>query len=255
MQIDFIGCTSAGKSTLIQNAIQTHCQPDLEILTREDFVLKQLHLNWINGHRPRTILVDLIALFLCLITWRNNLDLYLFATRHLYHLPIARFDKLNLLRNILKKIGIHEIIRLRSHPQQIILVDEGILQAAHNLFVHNSVQVNIEELTTFVALIPMPDVVVYVRQPEARLIYRAMNRGHRRLADRSYNNVAPFIKKAVAVFETLIQQPSVTQKLLLLENAQIITLTAKSQDNPVFGLATKIIWGGISSEVYETSLP
>jgi hypothetical protein len=67
--------------------------------------------------------VNLTALLVGLITWPNNRKLYLFAIQLLVQLPIPRLERLGLLRNIIKKIGIYEIVRLRSSDDQIILVD------------------------------------------------------------------------------------------------------------------------------------
>jgi hypothetical protein len=232
--------------------LQACHEQGIDILPGDDFVLKQVRLNWIRGHLPRTLLVDLATLSACLVTWRNNLKFYLFATRLLFKLPIALFEKLNLLRNVLKKIGIHEIIRFRSADQQVILVDEGVLQAAHNLFVHDSVQVEVEHLATFVRLIPFPDVIVYLRQPESLLIDRTMKRGHKRIADRSYHNVARFVKQAVATFDQLAQNPMVERKLVVVDGGQTVTSAANCQDDPRFDLALRIIRTGITTGITHT---
>ncbi len=252
MQIELVGCTSAGKSTLIRGILQACHEQGIDILPGDDFVLKQVRLNWIKGHLPRTLLVDLVALFTCLVTWRNNLEFCLFATQLLLQLPIARLEKLNLLRNVLKKIGIHEIICFRSTDQQVILVDEGVLQAAHNLFVHVSVDVKAEHLATFARLSPLPDVIVYLRQPESLLINRTMKRGHKRIPDRSYSNVVRFIKQAVATFDKLVQYPAVESKLLVVDSEQNVTIAANYQDDPLLGQALKIIRSGITTRIYES---
>jgi thymidylate kinase len=246
LHIELIGCTSAGKSTLSRSILQACHQQGLDILLGDDFVLKQVGLNWVKSHLPRTLLVDLLALLACIITWPNNLKFYRFATQLLFPLPISPLVKLNLLRNVLKKIGIYEIISFRSTNRQIILVDEGVLQAAHNLFVHGSVQVKMENLATFAKLIPLPDVIVYLRQPESLLIDRTVKRGHKRIPDRSYSNVVPFIRQAITTFDKLVQNPAVESKLLIIEGDQKVTVAASYQDDPSFGLALKIIQNGIT---------
>jgi thymidylate kinase len=246
LQIELIGCTSAGKSTLSRGILQACHKQGLDILLGDDFVLKQVRLNWVKSHLPRTLLVDLLALFACVVTWPSNLKFYLFAAQLLFQLPIPRLVKLHLLRDVLKKIGIYEIIRSRSTNRQIILVDEGVLHAAHNLFVHGSVQVKTENLSTFARLIPLPDVIVYLRQPESLLIDRTIKRGHKRIPDRSYSNVVPFIKQAVTTFDKLVQNPAVESKLLIVDGGQNVTVAASYRDDPLFGLALKIIQNGIT---------
>lgn len=241
MQIELIGCTSAGKSTLARSVLQDCRQQGLDIFLGEDFVLKQFRLNWIKSRLLRKLLVNLAGLCACLVTWRKNLEFYLFATQILFQLPIPRLERLQLLRNVLKRIGMHEIVRFRSTDQQIILVDEGALQTAHNLFVHGSACVKTEILSTFVRLIPLPDVIVYLRQPEPLLIDRTMKRGHKRIPDRSYDYVVPFVKQAVTTFDELVQYPAVENRVMVVNGSQDAITAVGAQDNPVMGLALKII--------------
>lgn len=252
MQLELLGCTSAGKSTLSRKIVQACHEQGIDVILCEDFVLKQVWLDRIKNHLPRTLLVNLLSLFACLMTWRNNHKIYVFAAKHLFQLPIAFIDKLNLLRNVLRKIGTYEIIRRRSAGQQIILADEGVLQAAHHLFVHDFVPVEAEHLATFTRLIPFPDVVVYLKQPESLLIERTMKRGHQRIPDRSYNNVARFIKQAVVMFDKLVQYPAVENKLLLINGGGEVTVAAPDHDSPLVYLALEIIQKGMAEETCES---
>jgi thymidylate kinase len=251
LQIELIGCTSAGKSTLTRSILQACHQQGLDILLGDDFVLRQVRLNWIKSHLLRKLLVNLVALSASLVTWRTNLKIYRFAAQFLFQLPITQLEKLNTLKNVLKRVGIYEIIRVRSTDRQAILIDEGVLQAAHYLFVHSSVQVKAEHLATFARLAPLPDVVVYLRQPESLLIDRTMRRGHKRIPNRSYSNVVPFIERAVATFDKLAQHPAVERKLLVVDGGQAATMAANNQDDPIMGLALEIIRSGFTSDTTE----
>jgi thymidylate kinase len=252
MQIELIGCTSAGKSTLARRILEVGYKRGIDIVLGEDFILQQVRLNWIKGSLFRKLLVNLVALFASLVTWRINLETYRFAARFLFQLPIAQLEKLNTLKNVLKRIGIYEIIRHRSADRQVILIDEGVLQAAHYLFVHVSAQVETEHLSIFAGLIPLPDAVVYVKQPEALLIDRTMKRGHKRIPDRSHDNVARFIEKAVAVFDYLAKYPAVENRLLVVDGDRNIHIASKDQDAPTLGLALQIIQKGFTNNTSET---
>jgi len=251
MVIEIIGCTGSGKSTQSRSIVESCHEQGVDIFLGEDFVLRQVRLNWIKSRLPRKFAVNLLGLFACLITWRSHLEFYLFATRLLFQLPIARLDKLNLLRNVLKKVGTNEIIRFRSTDRQIILVDEGVLHAAHHLFVHSSVQVSEEHLAIFARLIPFPDAIVYLRQPESLLIDRTLKRGHQRIPDHSYSDAVRFIHQAVTMFEKLVQYPAVESKLLLINAGQEVTVAAPYQDNPFVSLASRIIRQGMTAGIYD----
>ena len=244
MHIELIGCTSAGKSTLSRKILHACHERGIDVLMGDDFVLKQVRLNWIKNHLLRTILINLAGLFACLLTWRRNAKFYLFATRHLLCLPIAFFEKIHMLRVTLKKIGIYEIIRSRNANQQVILFDEGVLQAAHHLFVFVSVDIKMEHLSTFVGLAPLPDVLVYLKQPEALLIDRTMKRGHKRIPHHTYGNVSRFVRQAVATFDKLVQHPLVEKKLFVVGGGENAVKATADKDDPIVGLFLKIIERG-----------
>lgn len=218
MLIELIGCTSAGKSTLARDILRACRERDIELLMGDDFVLKQVRLDWVKGSLARTLLMDLLLSFVCLVTWQNNLEFCAFAGQIILRLPIGRLEKLNMARNVLKKIGVYEIIRRRGSDQQVVLVDEGTLHAAHYLFVHVSVPPNASDVATFARLAPLPDVAIYVRQSEVVLIERTLKRGHKRIPDCSYAKVEIFIKRAVETFDKLVEQPMIERRLLVVDN-------------------------------------
>lgn len=248
MQIELIGCTSAGKSTLTRNILQACREQGINLSMADDFVLKQVRLDWVKINPVRKLLVNMVALSACLATWQKNLAFYIFAIRVLLQLPIALLEKLYSVRNVFKRIGTYEIIRRRKTDRQVLLVDEGTLQSAHNLFANFSVEMKTDDLSTFVKLTPQPDVVIYVKEHEPVLIERTIKRGHKRIPDRSYHNVAPFIKQAVATFDKLAQHPAVANKLLIIDSDQNVIMASKDQDDPRMALALNIIRSGFTGD-------
>ena len=224
MQIELIGCTSAGKSTLSRSILQACREQGIDLSMADDFVLKQVRLNWVKMNLARRLLVNLVALCACLATWQKNLAFYIFAIQVIFQLPTALFEKLYSLRNVLKRIGVYEIICRWKADQQVLLVDEGTLQTAHNLFVNVSIEMKADDLSTFVKLAPQPDVVIYVKQSEAILIERTIKRGHKRIPDRSYRPVVRFIKQAVSMFDKLVQYPAVENKVLVIDGDQNVNM-------------------------------
>ena len=252
MQIELIGSTSAGKSTLAEGIVRAGHERGMDVLLGEDFALTQVRLNWVKSSLLRKLLLNLAALDGWLITWRANREIYLFVARFLFQLPISAFQKLNTLRNVLKRIGIHEIIRAYDTGDQVILVDEGVLQAAHYLFVHESVHVETDHVSQYAGLVPLPDTIVYLKQPEALLIDRTMRRGHKRISDRSHNRVGRFIEQAVATFDELAQHPAVERKLLVVEGGQNVRIAANVQSDPAIGLALEIVQRGLAGRTTAT---
>jgi hypothetical protein len=241
MLIEFIGSTGAGKTTLANDVIGECREQGVDILLDADFVLKQIRLNWIKSKFARTLCVDLISSFACLATWRNNFEFYAFASRVIRRLPVAWLEKLNLARNVLKKIGIYEIVRRRGSDRQFVLVDEGTLHAAHNLFVHVSVRTNAGDLATFVRLVPLPDAAICIAQSESVLIEIAMERGHKRIPDRSYANTELFVKRASDTFDKLVRQLVLEKRMMTLDNKGNIIVAQGHQTDPALVMVLRVI--------------
>src|SRR5262245_5353970 len=150
MSIEFIGCTSAGKTTLARRILRAGRELGIDTQLSEDFVLKQIRLNWIKNEFVRRRLIELLCLPICLMFWRKHRQFYRFAIWASLQAPGSLLYKLSLARITLRKIGIHEIVQRRSSEQQVILLDnEGVLQASHTLFVHSSMRSRSMDLSSF----------------------------------------------------------------------------------------------------------
>jgi hypothetical protein len=247
MQIELIGCTSAGKSTLASCIVASCRARGIGVVRSDDFVLDRLRLNWVRRRLPRTVLMDVISLWTCLVTWRAKPGLYPFVFRVLTGLRRTPwFERLNVARNVLKKIGIHEIIRRHAGDERIVLVDEGSVQAAHNLFVHCSVAVNPSDVTRFARLVPLPDVAVYVKEHEPVLVGRTMARGHKRIPGRSSAQVEVFIRRAVETFELLARQPQLADRLLVVSPGNDVKAGVDEGDHPPRHPAMEILRASVS---------
>jgi thymidylate kinase len=263
MQIEIIGCTSAGKSTLARRMVQAGHELGIDVQLSDDFVLKLIRLNRIKNAFVRRRVIEALALLTCLVLWRKHRKFYDFAIRASLQAPGSWLYKANVARIALRKIGIYEIIRRYGSDQQIILLDnEGVLQAAHTLFVHGDAQpVNglqeskssphgAEELSTFVGLAPLPDAVLYLRQPEAILIERTLKRGHHRLPDRSYAKVERFVRSAEEAFEVLQRQPKLGNRLVVINGEWKTVVTRAYNDNRLL-MVNKLVLAGLNGAAAE----
>jgi hypothetical protein len=243
MEVELMGCTGAGKSTFAKNIVQACRARGIDISMGEEFVLKQAKLNWVKGKLTRTLLVDLCSALACLLTWQKNQQFYFFTFEVVYHLPatVSWFEKFNIVRNVLKKIGTHEIICRYANDHQLTLLDEGTLQAAHCLFVHVSAAMSPDDLATFVKLVPLPDIAIQVTQNEPMLIARTLERGHKRIPAQSPDQVACFINRAVEVFNQLVQQLVFERGISFLSVEQHIIMAPNYQANGMLHEFLKIL--------------
>jgi thymidylate kinase len=247
MQIELIGCTGAGKSTLAGRIVEACHACGIEVVRSNDFVLQRVGLHWIERRLARTLLLDVISLLTCLVRWRTKLGLYRFTIRTIARLRASWFERLNLARNVFKKIGIHEIVRHHAGDERVVLVDEGSLQAAHNLFVHLSVGVNPADIATFAGLAPLPDVAIYVKEHERVLVERTIARGHKRIRSRSGAQVEVFIRRAIQTFEVLARQPELVGRLLVVGPDEDVRGWPSEGGHPALPRALEILRVGMGA--------
>ncbi len=225
MIVELIGCTSAGKSTQLNSILQICNEMNIKAINSDNFILGKIHLNRIENYFIRTLVIDLMSILTCLFVSRKNFDLYSLIFKIVRDSPsTVRFlEKLNIIRNTFKKIGIYEIARRYGSVDEIILMDEGTLHTANYLFVNVAVAPKSDYFPNFVSLIPLADVVIYLQENDEILIKRTLARGHKRIHQLSRTIVERFIKHAVATFDELAQIPIVKSRLLVVNSAQRIT--------------------------------
>ena len=216
MQIELIGCTCAGKSTLARRIVQYCGERGIPVMFARDFVARRFRLDRIPWPPLRSLAWKLVTLSACLTTVGKYSAFYGFAIRTLFHSPATWYHKYRLFQRILRQIGIYEMIRRAGAHEQFLLVDEGSLHAAHNLFVYAGGQLPDRcELSKFLHMIPLPDVVVLVRQSEFVLTERTQARGHPRIPRDDCQAGQAFIRQAVEVFDWLANQPAIAKRLLV----------------------------------------
>ncbi|MCE7981961.1 MAG: hypothetical protein DYG89_12265 [Caldilinea sp. CFX5] len=217
MQVELIGCTSAGKSTLTQRMLNRAHTAGIKLSTSYDFVLAHYGLGWVKPHAMRMALLNNLALWRCLQSAGCHWGLLRFVFGVLRTLPpaISRGERLKIARITLRNLGIHEIIAQANDPDLVILADEGALQVVHYLFVHVQTPPALDQLSAYLQRAPRPDLVLYYRQPATVLIERTLRRGHKRIPERSQEKVERFIGHARQVFETVVAEPAIRQRTLI----------------------------------------
>ena len=205
MQIELTGPTMAGKSTLAGAIPALGRESGIDIIAADAFILGRLGLNGIGNKTARTLIIDVIALATCLVHWRRYRPFIAFSLGMIRGLVAPISIKANLARNILKKVGIHAFIAARTVNGPMVLVDEGTLHAAHNLFVHENQEPDLNALGTFVALVPRPQMVFYMTQSETVIVDRLIRDGHKRITGDA--GAKQFAARAVRIFDALMQDP------------------------------------------------
>lgn len=245
MHIEIIGSTCAGKTTLAKKMMEAGKNSGVDVSLSDDFMIEQLHLGWVKNDFFRRRLVEIIAFAVWLTCLARYKEFFGFVVREGKYSPGSWFYKMNRIRNVIRKIGIYEFISRRSGSQQVVLADnEGILQGVHNLFVHQNSQADLHKIARYVELVPLPDVVLYLRQEEGVLVARTIERGHARVTGSSQDKVAHFIRQAVAVFNELIIIPKIQERLLIVDGQLNIQDEIENSVNVKFHRVSELVRSG-----------
>jgi len=216
--VEFIGSTGAGKTTLISE-VQHRLAEQAQVVTSFDLVAKLLGLRHVTNPTIRNVIQDLVGLPFFLRSLHQHRAFVVFTLITLARHKKYTFLTANYFRSIARKIGMHEIIRQHDHDR-IILVDEGTVLSAHLLFVFTSTVPSQEDIETFASLVPLPDVVIYIKAPVDSLVRRSLRRSDARKELRSKNQmlVEKYVSRADEMFDRLIETKRLRDQVLIVAN-------------------------------------
>ncbi|HSJ86892.1 MAG TPA: hypothetical protein VK909_06750, partial [Anaerolineales bacterium] len=142
--------------------------------------------------------------------------------QHTIHLFLrnTRFSlrTINNLRSLERKLGMYEIMSRYSNDR-IILVDEGPILAAH-MFVFTEASYAPEEIARFTTLLPLPDLIIYVRASVDTLVRRTLQRvdAPREINKQDLAQTKKYANSAVRLFDQLVKAENTRCRLLVVES-------------------------------------
>lgn len=218
MIVELIGCAGAGKTTLRRLL----CERGIgggRAVAMPDLVLDRALSRRITHPTAINVVQELCGLPFFLGAWRKEREFVAFARRLLAQPAVSRYDRLNTLRGIVRKVGMYHLAASRA-PERIVLSDEGTLLSAYNLFVMTNAEFGRPEIQAFARLAPLPDRVVYVRAPVATLVERAASRPdvRRQHRGKDFADVERDIRRTVELFDLLAATPTLDDRVIVVEN-------------------------------------
>lgn len=219
MIVELIGATGAGKTSLARGLLRRGI-PARRVRMATDLVTDRLGRRSIADPHAINLLADVSALPWFLRAFDRDRDFLRFAAERLWHHAPSTFAKANYLRNVVRKLGMHEMAS-KADPRTTFLVDEGTILMAYQLFVYSDAPFSQADLERFVRLVPLPDRIVHVIAPTDLLLRRASNRPDRRreLARKDVREVERRIARAVELFDALAEIAPIRDRLLTVEIA------------------------------------
>jgi len=221
MQIELIGCTSSGKSTLAE-AVLNHAQHHgVTLLHGDDVLLKSVKAHKIQNRKARVLLVHLIAFVTVILAYPQYHQFFRFCNQVLKQTGIPFRQRIKQLRRLIKQTGRYGSISRLRNENEIVLVDEGTVHIAHNIFVHEDAESDWDQIPEFANLVPLPEMVVSLETPREEILERTLQRGHGRISQDNPKATARFVDRALTTFDLLKQQPGIRNLLVQVQGQKI----------------------------------
>jgi len=216
--VEFIGSTGAGKTSLIAE-VKRRLEGRVQVRSSYEKVAAPLGLDGVSHPSVRNLLQELLGFPWFLGSLGHNRAFLVFALDMLKRQARFSIFTFNILRSLERKLGVHALLRSREDGT-VVLVDEGTLLAAHNIFVFSEAEYSGGEIARFASLVPLPDLVVYIKVPVESLVQRSMARRDppREMGAREAGTVRRYIQRAVEMFDRLVQAGRIRERLLVVEN-------------------------------------
>lgn len=218
MIVEFIGSTGTGKTTLTK-AVQSKLAKFNEVTTSYNLLAKPLGMVSLSHPTLRNLIQEAVSLPYFIRSLNHNSAYVAFVLNMLARHGEYSFFTFNYLRSLGRTVGMYEIARRHGHDR-IILVDEGTLVLAHNIFVYTDKVHSEEEIAHFASLVPLPDLIVHVRAPADVLVERTLRRSDppRELRSLDRSKMEHYLKRAANIFEQLVLVESVRDRTLTVDN-------------------------------------
>ena len=101
-----------------------------------------------------------------------------------------------------------------------ILLDEGLLHIAHNIFVHEEDKPDIKELNKFLDSVPLYDRIVLLNATSSYLISTIKERKHLRVSSEN-RSISNFINNANIVFNEIKQNDRIKPLLFQIDRTSL----------------------------------
>jgi len=216
MIVEFIGCSGAGKTTLADE-IERIGGPRSTI-SGTGLIVDHPGVRWISDPTAVNLVADVISFPPFLRALRRHKDFVTFAFDRLQRHAPSPFARYNYMLNVVRKLGVHEMAR-RAAARKTVLIDEGVVLSAYQLFVYSDAPFGHLDLERFARSVPLPDRIVYVRAPIDLLVDRAMTRPDQRreLAGRSPDELRRSLERAIELFDGLAVTEPIRDRLLTVD--------------------------------------
>ena len=195
MIVELTGIPASGKSSVIEEISKLEYKKTV-IFDIENYI-KRVSLMYL----PFKIGYDITLLFYFFRLNVTDYRLLLESFKILIKQAGEKSEKINIYRNIYKKLVINRILQ---NKEEIFIIDEGVSHIPMSLFVNTNSKIKIAEVNSFLKILPRKNKVLLVDADDSELIKRVLTRGlkkHRRMSSLNKDKVILFMKKSREILE------------------------------------------------------
>ncbi len=218
MIVEFIGCTGAGKSTLVTALRHRHIDGRLAV-SMPELALGNALRDRVSHPTAQNVAQELASLPHLLLSAPRQRAFLRFAASTLTASAPSALHRANRLRGVARRVGMLELATRRC-ATRIALADEGTVLLAYLLVLDGREPAEVEtELAEFSRLVPLPDLVVHVRAPVDVLVARALARTDRgrQLGGKQREELERHLANTVDVFDRLVAAPRLAPRVVTVD--------------------------------------
>ena len=217
MIVEFIGSTGAGKTTLI-NEVHRRLAKTSQVTTSIDLAAGLLGLKNLTNPTLQNLAQEFISLPFFIGTLYKYNEYLRHTVKLFWRKTSFSMQTIHNLRSLERKIGMYEITKIFG-KDQVILVDEGPILAIY-MFVSTKNTYTPKEIAQFIDLLPLPDLVIYIRASVDTIIERTVRRADppREVDRKNPAEMEEYIKRTIAMFDQLTQSENIRSRLLVVES-------------------------------------
>lgn len=172
--IEFIGCTSSGKTTLLSQLRAHHDWQEMKMVMVDEAFLGKLN-DKIRHKKMRSLATDFFVVIRCWKLVLRRRSLIAVVSRQSWQRNDRIWVRINLVRNFIKKLALFDYLSSRETDAHIIL-DEGPIQALLNIFVHYEPSLDLDKLKEVYESFPVSNYVIFVKASEQTVVNRSRSR-------------------------------------------------------------------------------
>ena len=219
MIFEFTGCTGSGKTTISGAVIKKLTDRGIDVVSVHPrfFRMPLGILRRVKKETAQNLILDLLAYSYLITHIKEQKEVLAFAGEVLREYSESFFERINLYRSVLRKVGVQGVLSSKRYRNKVVLVDEGVVHAIHNIFVHQKRPGDLKKLEEFADMIKLPTGIIYVRSSVDVLIERSKKR--RDLTRRvSLEGIPDFVNNANMVFEHFMYLNKLKKQVFTVDN-------------------------------------